>query len=442
MNDPNGFHFEAKGRYGLFYQFHELSGDTSHLSWRRAVSKDLVSYRDKGVVLSPKHPYEGIDSSYGGCWSGSYYQYRDEDYLVYTAADGPQETCCLAKKDYNGLYHQIDGNPIAVSPSFIQDDSFRDPYAFEYQGHSYFIIGAMDYEKHGKIFLYELRGEEAIYKGIFHHDDKVAMFECPCLLFLGEDVLLISSPMGLKQQGLSFQNSQNNIGILGHIDEDMHFVPHGEPFDLDFGFDYYAAQGCGYPMEPNKAVVTAWLSLWGKDYDHKIATKKDGYLGAMALPRLLSIEEEKLIQRPYPDVYRYFEKEGDLTGIKDNLLPGNALISFEGIEGPLKVSLLENVNGEVGLTYDPSTKILEVRIKDERDKARDGMYCGDTRKVYLENGLKSLDIFIDHYIVEIFVNDGEKVGSLMYWGNKGDEAKVRFEGQAKASWSRFSNPGE
>ena len=131
-----------------------------------------------------------------------------------------------------------------------------------------------------------------------------------------------------------------------------------------------------------------------------------------------------------------------MTGIKDNVLPGNALISFENIEGPLKVSLLENVNGGVSLTYDPSTKILEVHIKDERDKAKEGMYCGDTRKVYLENGLKSLEVFLDHYIVEIFVNDGEKVGSLLYWGNKGEEAKVRFEGQAKASWSRFSNPGE
>ena len=47
MNDPNGFSY-VDGRYELFYQYRELEGEGStHLSWRLASSKDLVTYEDE-----------------------------------------------------------------------------------------------------------------------------------------------------------------------------------------------------------------------------------------------------------------------------------------------------------------------------------------------------------------------------------------------------------
>lgn len=438
MNDPNGFHHED-GKYRLFYQYHDLEGDTSHISWRLSSSLDLVAYEDEGVKLRPRFPYEGLYSSYGGCWSGSFYHGPDGDYLLYAAADESRQSCCLAKLSKDGSYHQIEGNPIALPPSFIEGDSFRDPFAFSYKGRSYFIIGAMDHAKHGKILLYELRGEEAFYKGMFHEDDDVAMFECPCLLFLGDEVLLVSSPMGLKKRGLLFQNAQNNIGMFGHIDEAMRFVPRGEPFDLDFGFDYYAAQGCPYHLDASQAVMTAWLSLWGKDFDHKIPTKtRDGYLGAMALPRLLSLEGGKLVQRPYPSAYSYFGEERPLAAERENTLSDGCLLSFLDIEGPFSLSLLENPNGRVVISYDGTSRILEVRIKDERVVAREGLYGGEVRKVYLEEGLRNMEVFIDYYIVEVFLNGGRKAGSLLYWGNEGEGGIARFQGKAKALLRKFS----
>ncbi len=439
MNDPNGFHLGKDGIFYLYYQYHDLIAHPSFLSWRLATSKDLVVYKDEGVKLMPKFPYEGIGKAFGGCWSGSSYSYNGQKYLAYAAAEENKQTFALAKLGNDGLFHQIPDNPVAYPPEWIQEDSFRDPYVFSYKGKTYFIIGAMDTHKRGRILLYELKGEKAIYKSVFYQDDSLYMFECPCLLFLSDYVLLISSPIGLKRKGYIFQNDQNNIGILGHISDGLRFIPESEPFDLDSGFDYYAAQGTD--IGNGQGALTAWLSLWGKDFD-KIPTRElSGYLGCMALPRLLSVENGQLRQRPYPSINDYFGESKQVTS-NEFAVPSNSRIRFSEIKGDFKATFFSNPHGGIDFEYDPNTNLGIMLIRDDREVAKSGLYTGTERFIEFPNGLTSIEAYIDSYVLELFFNDGQKYMSVMYYPTiKEDKVKIVIIGPANIEMSRFGeNP--
>ena len=416
MNDPNGFSY-VDGRYELFYQYRELEGEGStHLSWRLASSKDLVSYVDQGVKLAPRFAYEGIGEEGGGCFSGSRYRTKGGDYLLYAAASTRLgQSVALAKKD-GSCYRQLPQNPIALPPAFVKKDSFRDPYYFAYEGHDYFIIGASSTLGKGLILLYELRGVEAIYRGVFFDDEEVTMFECPCLLFLNGKAVLIVSPIGLHEEGNHHRNKTNNVYLIGHINGDGRFVEETGYLDLDEGFDYYAAQGISLPGNGKEAILTAWLCLWNKETSFIPTKEKDGYLGTMALPRLLSIRKGKLLQKPLPSLEKYL-KSGKAEAMHEGERKDVSLASRLRIEGGsegLSLSFFVNSHGAVRLSYDPLCKEAILRIEDDRRESF-LIYEGEERVIELKEGLRAIDAYIYRYILELCFNDGEKWASLMYY---------------------------
>ena len=50
MNDPNGLVY-YKGEYQLFYQYKQFGSQWGHISWRHAVSRDLVHSRELPVAI-------------------------------------------------------------------------------------------------------------------------------------------------------------------------------------------------------------------------------------------------------------------------------------------------------------------------------------------------------------------------------------------------------
>lgn len=416
MNDPNGFSYVGS-RYELFYQYHELEGQGStHLSWRLASSKDLVFYEDEGVKLSPRFSYEGIGEEGGGCFSGSRYRPKNVDYLLYAAASSRLgQSIALAEKD-GSMYQQLPQNPIALPPAFVKEDSFRDPYCFSYEGHDYFIVGASSTLGNGLILLYELRGEKAFYRGIFFSDEEVSMFECPCLLFLHGKALLIVSPIGLGKEGSHHQSKSNNVYLIGHMGADGRFVKETGYIDLDDGFDYYAAQGINLPGSGKTAVLTAWLCLWNKEASLIPTKDKDGYLGAMALPRLLTIREGKLLQKPIPSLEKYLRigKSETMEARESKAFSLSSHLRIESSNEALSLTFFPNSHGGVHLSYEPLRQEAVLVIQDERPESS-LIYDGKERTIELQEGLRTIDVYADRYILELCFNDGEKWASLMYY---------------------------
>ncbi len=427
MNDPNGFS-HVNGTYRLYYQYHPLDGDTSHIGWRLATSKDLVDFVDRGVALTPSFAYEGVKDEYGGCWSGSAVKSNGRDALIYASASSRTgQSVSLAYLDEDLQAHQCENNPITLPPSGIRKDFFRDPYAFSYRGHDYFIIGASGEDGVGRILLYELLQERAIYKGVFHEDKEIGMFECPTLLFLGDMALLVASPLGLKRKGNSHQNKNNNVAILGHLDERACFVSDSGMIDLDKGFDYYAAQGIVDPHDQGKGILVAWLSLWDKDFNSIPTRFSDGYLGTMALPRTIEISGGGLVQKPVPAVYSHFQKGFERRLVEGDVLevPSSYHLRFDGIKGDFAIDFYQNPHGSVRLSYDEDKWTLTLEIIDDRDKEKGRLYPPGKRVIELEHPLSGFEAFVDSYVLELFMNDGEKTASVMYYGNDGG-SKVRL----------------
>lgn len=78
------------------------------------------------------------------------------------------------------------------------------------------------------------------------------------------------------------------------------------------------------------------------------------------------------------------------------------------------------------IDYDANRKYLTIDRKDLENQCN--TEYGTDRRVKLENGLRSLLIFVDHSSVEIFVNHGEYVLSSRIFPNP-DEHMIRMRGK-------------
>ena len=77
--------------------------------------------------------------------------------------------------------------------------------------------------------------------------------------------------------------------------ENLEFVPEGPFRELDRGFDFYAAQCAMQEEYPDTAVLVGWFGCG--DYTYPI-TDEEGWAGLQTLPRELTVENGRLLQKP------------------------------------------------------------------------------------------------------------------------------------------------
>ena len=78
------------------------------------------------------------------------------------------------------------------------------------------------------------------------------------------------------------------------------------------------------------------------------------------------------------------------------------------------------------ISYEKYTKRLRIDRSDLTNQLN--VEYGTDRQIILENGLTSMDIFVDHSTVEIFVNEGEYVLSARIFPTK-EEHMIRMGGK-------------
>lgn len=156
--------------------------------------------------------------------------------------------------------------------------------------------------------------------------------------------------------------------------------------------------------------------LWNKETSFIPTKEKDGYLGTMALPRLLTVKDGKLWQKTLPSLEKYLK-----AGQCEDLGPGQrkeyslaSHLRIEGCNEPLSLSFFLNSHGGVHLAYDPLKKEAVITIEDDRRESF-LIYDGEERTVELQDGLWSIDAYLDRYVLELCFNGGEKWASLMYY---------------------------
>ena len=313
-SDPNGFAFH-QGMWHLFYQWCPWGAVHGLKYWYHVTSEDLIHWHNAGVGLKPDRDYDNK-----GTHSGSAISVDGELYFFYTGNHRDENWVrtpytCAAVLDKNNRPEKL------PAPLFGPRDDYsehqRDPkVVWNPEKKKYFIfIGAQTLDKRGTVLIYQ--SEKLLEGWSFAGQLKVpgyesfgGMWECPYIVNISGKDLLIFSPQYTKLPGRS-ESTNHNVYLIGHMDYDtLTFTPDGPYRHLDYGFDFYAAQGASNVGDPNKAILISWIGL----PDNHYPTEEEDWEGSMTLPRELRIVDGKLVQTPIADITALREKELSADG--------------------------------------------------------------------------------------------------------------------------------
>ena len=418
-SDPNGFALH-KGTWHLCYQWCPWGAVHGLKYWYHVTSPDLLHWKNEGIGLAPDRDYDNRGTHSGSAISNGndlvfFYtgNHRDEDWTrtPYT---------CAAVLGEDGRPAKLDA-PL-FGPRDDHSEHQRDPkVVYNADNQTYYIfIGAQTLDKRGCVMVY--RSKELLsgweYAGQLNvpgYEAFGGMWECPYITNIGGRDVLIFSPQYTRLPGRG-ESTNHNVYLIGKMDYDaLTFTPDGPYHYLDYGFDFYAAQGAYISRADggtDKGILIGWIGL----PDNHYPTEEEDWEGSLSLPRELRIVDGKLKQTPIPAVLTLRGKEIEASGA----LPAACYMAVSCPGGDFELNLYTKADGTGGLRmrYDAARKAVTV---DKRGlDRRFNEAVGEVLEMPLEAPLEKLQIFIDRSSTEIFVGDGEAVFTAHTYPTKGE----------------------
>nr|WP_263312730.1 sucrose-6-phosphate hydrolase [Mammaliicoccus sp. Marseille-Q6498] len=412
LNDPNGLIYH-NGEYHVFHQWFPLDAVHGIKYWYHYTSKDLVYFDDKGVALAPD---TSLDSH--GVYSGSGFDYNGKLHLMYTGNVRDSEwnrtsNQLIAVENEDSTFEKFESPVISGSPEGYTEH-FRDPKVWKENDKYYAIFGIQREDETGTVVIYESEDiKNWQFKGELETDlnNFGYMWECPDLFKLNGQEVLAFSPQGIEAKDNQFENIYQSGYIIGKVNLDELTMKHGEFKEFDQGFDFYAPQT--FLDEDGNRILIGWMGLPEIDY----ATDEEGWAHCLTLPRVLTIENGKLKQRPIKALEKLRTNKETAEGYANK--HSVKLQPYEGKQFELLIDILENEATEIYFDVRVSKKCSTQLIYNTRtkkltlDRFESGIVSQNvektTREVILENDLKQLRVYSDTSSLEIFVNDGDHV---------------------------------
>ena len=409
LNDPNGFSY-YNGQWHVFYQSYPFGAVHGLKSWVHLVSDDLVTWTNLGQAVLPDTK---LDSH--GAYSGSARQIGDKLFLMYTGNVRDQNWVRTSYQigawmDEAGNVTKLD-KPLIEAPDHVTEH-FRDPQILMHNGKYYAILGAQDKKNQaGKISIWRADKIDGQWEDLGYVDlpDMGYMIECPNLVFVDDKPVFIFCPQGLDKRITAYDDVYPNMYWIGEsFDFDSgHFVTKQKaPINLDYGFDVYATQAFNAP--DGNAYAISWVGLPDSSYP----TDDEGWANCLSQVKKLSIKKGKLVQKPVAamkSLRRYPESlAGDLEFDEGGQYELKLAIKKDQ-EGTL--TLAADKNFEQGLKLSFSTGSHASLTLDRGNVGADvNVDCGTTRSLALpKNRELKLRIFVDHSLIEVFVDGGQEV---------------------------------
>ncbi|KTT30049.1 glycoside hydrolase family 32 protein [Pseudomonas rhizoryzae] len=425
MNDPNGLVF-FRGEYHVFYQYHPYSTKWGPMHWGHAKSADLVHWEHLPVALAPD-----TEADRDGCFSGSAVVWEDRLYLLYTGHrwlgepgredQGLYQVQCLASSR-DGLTFTKHGT--VIEPPVPEMQHFRDPKVWRRDDAWWLALGAREGDD-PRLLLYrssDLHTWEALGTALGGTREQDGyMWECPDLFPLGDEDVFLCSPQGLRPLGYRYRNLYQNAYRLGRLTDAARFLPRTGFIELDHGHDFYAAQTLEAP--DGRRLLWAWLDMW----ESPMPSQADGWCGMLSLPREVSLDGDRLRQRPVRELVALRESEHSFAAQRlqseRRLLP----LAGERLELEIEIDLAASDAERFGLALrvDPQGReetLLYVDAQAGRlvlDRERAGRGVAGVRSLPLAAGQTTLHLrlYLDRSSLEVFVDDGlYTFGSRLYPG--------------------------
>ncbi len=402
-SDPNGFTCH-QGKWHLFYQWCPWGAVHGLKYWYHVTSTDLVHWTNEGVGLKPDTFYDNK-----GTHSGSAISDGEELYFFYTGNHRDENWVrtpytCAAYLDAEGKPKKLPEPLFGPRPDYSEHQ--RDPKVVYNEKNStyYIFIGAQTLDKKGTVLIYS--SKELLsgwsFAGRLHvpgYESFGGMWECPYIVNISGRDLLIFSPQYTKLPGRA-ESTNHNVYMIGTMDYDtLTFTPDGEYHYLDYGFDFYAAQGASNVGDPDKAILISWIGL----PDNHYPTEEEDWEGSMTLARELRIKDGRLLQTPVESISSIIGEEIPADGT----LPAACAVEVNVSAGDADLNLFTRADGSGGmrLHYCDAEKTCTVDRSGMNKRFNEKV--GEVLTMPLPDGLSSIRIFIDRSSVEYFFNDGE-----------------------------------
>jgi fructan beta-fructosidase len=289
LSDPNGL-VHHNGEWHLFYQYNPQSEDWGHMSWGHAVSRDLAQWEelapallddDRYMIFSGSAVIDPVNAA--GFGAGAMI-------AIYTGAemgDQPQQVQCLASSiDHGRTWAKYPGNPV-LDRSMAD---FRDPNVFWHAPTGRWIMVVVLSNEHRALIYASHDLKHWTEMSVIHAAGAPGeIWECPLLIELPVEgsaetrwLFKVDVLRGAPGSGALYQT--------GSFDG-IRFSPDGPPLEpvwqvADMGQDFYAAIAWHEPRDAAGRPV--WIG-WLGNHAYQGRLPKQGWRGAMSLPRRLSL---------------------------------------------------------------------------------------------------------------------------------------------------------
>ncbi|WP_196592962.1 sucrose-6-phosphate hydrolase [Pectinatus sottacetonis] len=410
VNDPNGLCF-FNNEYHIFYQWNPFNCEHKFKHWGYIRTRDFLNYSIPQLALAP------IDSfDKDGCYSGSAYVKNDNLYLIYTGnvknRRNARSSCqILVKKNSDGTFSKEKIIIPHQPPNYTAH--FRDPYIFKKRNKNYIILGAQRSNLTGCTLIYreQLTGEWTFTGELqTNYDNFGYMWECPNLITLNGNDILLFCPQGLKSSGHQYNNLYQSGYIAGKLNNNVSTLSHGKFTELDNGFDFYAPQVLS---EEKRSILFGWVGMPEQEKDYP--SSENGWLFSLTLPRQLHYKNNRLYQYPVVELQKLRKKKITYQGKTNNfsgILPAACEIHFE---------ILPTDTDTFSLTLGFGNEAIIISYKKDTQEIcidRSNMLLGGKGKRYLPvhktSGLV-IDLFIDKSIMELYAQKGYSAATWTYY---------------------------
>ena len=440
MNEPHApLYFE--GWYHIFYQANTHSPTWNNIQWGHMISKDMVHWTDMPLALETEKTVAP-----DGCWSGSALVDRQgRPRIFYTAGNNekfPNQSVAMAtaliepdKKLRSWLTHSA---PV-VEQTMGWLGEFRDPFVWLENDTYFMLVGTGDENNGGgNAVLYsssDLRSWQRhgfLVDYDYDRNQEVGhVWELPVLLPLkderGETVCSILLFCACQVEG----DVVETYGFLGRWDAGCRTFEkfHDRALLLDLGNGAFTGPS-GLVTPDGRSVVFSIAQGMRRREDEYHA----GWAHNGGLPIELFLRDGELHLRPVREILSLRKKR--LLYLEDvSLEQANEYLDrvacscvYMKIVGDGEQLLVETQDGEKKKTvsYDRSSCRLGVMDQDGR---KTGKYRGEEDQVTIGEEPISVEYFLDHSMIEVYLNERKSV-TLRNYGN-GDGRKIRLEGKTE-----------
>lgn len=434
INDPNGMVY-YDGNYHLFYQYYPNGVNWGPMHWGHAVSTDLFHWKDIDIALYPDALGYIFSGSAVVDWNNtSGFKSNANDPLVavfthHQNFNGLQQQSLAYSTDKGTTWTKYSGNPVLKNPGIAD---FRDPKVIWYDAQKKWVmvLAAKD-----RIKIYSSADfKDWSFESDFGIDQGYhgGVWECPDLFPLTDSqgvqkwVLLVSVGGGDSSDPNGGSSTQY---FVGDFNGKNFTAENDQILWADYGVDNYAGvTWSDVPKPDGRRIFLGWMSNWM----YAGATPTDRWRGEMTVPR-----EVKLI-KPNGKYALAFTPVNELNAQKDLTLTSTIKAPQNGIEltqnaiiegGSFLVDMeLDcSISGdfEISMGNDLEKLIISYNQKDAEfviDRSKSGkvdfhpFFKRAIRCKFAPQTSKlPIQLLIDQSSVELFINNGEKAMTALYF---------------------------